>query len=61
MPIICPTFLAASVDDYKKQIEKIVPFGKRVQIDLTDGQFALSQTINRAKYGGPPALRPTST
>jgi ribulose-phosphate 3-epimerase len=45
MPTICPTVLAASLEDYGLQMKKIAHLGQRVQIDLTDGNFAPSQTV----------------
>jgi len=45
MPTICPTITAYSQEDYKKQIEKVVDFSYRLQIDLTDGQFAAVNTV----------------
>jgi ribulose-phosphate 3-epimerase len=53
MPIICPTILASTPDDYKDQIEKISHFGKRIQIDLTDGEFAKSQTVGPGQIWWP--------
>ena len=46
MPIICPTVLATNPDDYREQLEKIATLGKRIQIDLADGDFAPNKTIN---------------
>lgn len=45
MSVICPTILAATPEEYKQQVERIHPFAERVQIDITDGQFAPSQTV----------------
>src|SRR5438045_3767924 len=45
MPTICPAILAADKDTYRSQIEKIVHFAHRIQIDLTDGLFAPHKTI----------------
>lgn len=45
MPIICPTVLAADKSDYKNQIERIAGFCHRIQIDLTDNDFAPAPTI----------------
>lgn len=44
-PIICPTILASDRESYHNQIQKVVHFAHRVQIDLTDGAFAQHQTI----------------
>lgn len=45
MPVVCPTVLAADERDFHAQIDKVKKFAKRIQIDLTDGQFASSPTI----------------
>ncbi|HEX4773949.1 MAG TPA: hypothetical protein VH234_00315 [Candidatus Saccharimonadales bacterium] len=45
MAVICPSILASTKDQYHQQIEKIARFAERIQIDLTDGEFAPSQTI----------------
>lgn len=53
MAIVCPTVLAANVNEYKHQIEKIAHLGKRIQIDLTDGKFASTTTVNPAQIWWP--------
>ncbi|MGA3150272.1 MAG: hypothetical protein ABSD10_01465 [Candidatus Saccharimonadales bacterium] len=45
MPTICPAILAGSEEEYRQQIAKIAHFAQRIQIDLTDGQFAPSRTV----------------
>lgn len=45
MPIICPSILAADNDQYNEQIKKVGHFAHRIQIDLTDGEFAKSLTV----------------
>jgi ribulose-phosphate 3-epimerase len=45
MPVVCPTILAASIDQYKEQMEKIAHFAHRIQVDLTDGAFAPAETV----------------
>lgn len=45
MAIICPTVLAATTDDFDKQMERVGHLGNRLQIDLTDGRFAPTDTI----------------
>lgn len=45
MPVICPTILAATAEQYKTQIEKIAAFAHRIQIDLTDKLFAPTTTV----------------
>lgn len=46
MPVICPSILAADPEQYRQQIDKVAAFADRIQIDLTDGNFAKSQTID---------------
>ena len=46
MALVCPAVLASTEKDYQAQLHKVVPFAHRVQIDLTDGQFATSQTVH---------------
>ncbi len=45
MPVICPAILASDEQQYRQQIEKIVHFAHRIQIDLTDGKFAKGRTV----------------
>ncbi len=40
MAIICPTVTAYDPHQYRTQMERIIPFAKRVHIDLMDGEFA---------------------
>jgi ribulose-phosphate 3-epimerase len=40
MAVICPTVTAFDPHEYRVQIERLVPFAKRVHIDLMDGDFA---------------------
>jgi len=39
MSLICPTVLAATVEDFDDQLGAIASFAERIQIDLGDGQF----------------------
>jgi ribulose-phosphate 3-epimerase len=45
MAIICPTILAEDAHAYREQYERIEDFAKRIQIDLTDGDFAETKTL----------------
>lgn len=45
MPIICPTVLSDSADDYKAQLDRVSGFAKRVHLDMADGVFAPNKTI----------------
>jgi len=45
MPTICPTVLAADLNEFNKQVHNIAHLGHRIQIDLTDSVFAPTYTI----------------
>jgi ribulose-phosphate 3-epimerase len=45
MSIVCPTILASNSEEYKKQIEKVQGFAKRIQIDLKDNIFAMGESM----------------
>jgi ribulose-phosphate 3-epimerase len=53
MSVIAPAVLAESPDDYKAQVERIHPFAERVHIDITDGEFAPTFTVNAAQVWWP--------
>jgi ribulose-phosphate 3-epimerase len=53
MSVIAPAVLAESPDDYKTQIERIHTFAQRVHIDISDGEFAPTFTINAAQAWWP--------
>lgn len=46
MAIVCPAILAPDKQTYRGQIDKIIHVAHRIQIDLTDGVFAPSKTID---------------
>ena len=45
MSIICPTVLASDAHSFREQVEKVIPFAERIQIDLMDGVFAPSKSL----------------
>lgn len=53
MSVICPAILAGNEAEYRQQIEKVVHLAHRIQIDLTDGVFADSQTVEPAQAWWP--------
>lgn len=53
MSEIVPTILSETPDDYKLQVQKIHPFARRVHIDITDGDFAPSFTIDESHIWWP--------
>lgn len=46
MAQICPTILASSIEEYNSQIKRIAPFAKRIQVDLSDGEFTTPKSID---------------
>ncbi|HWB39408.1 MAG TPA: hypothetical protein VG604_04210 [Candidatus Saccharimonadales bacterium] len=42
--MVCPTVTATGTHDYRKQVEALLPFAKRLHIDLMDGEFAPTQS-----------------
>ena len=42
---ICPTVLAGDPDDYRRQMERVAGFASRLHIDLADGKFAPTKTV----------------
>ena len=45
MAVICPSILADSPEEYTLQIQRVAPFADRLQIDLMDGEFAKSKSV----------------
>ncbi len=56
MAVICPTVLAAEPHEFREQVERVMPFAKRIQIDLMDGQFAPTKSIELEKVWWPPSI-----
>jgi ribulose-phosphate 3-epimerase len=48
MSLICPTVLASNLDDYNHKLNKI-DFANRIQIDVMDGIFTDSKSIDLAE------------
>jgi ribulose-phosphate 3-epimerase len=44
MAVVCPTVTAYDMHQYRAQIEKLLPFAKRVHLDLMDGEFTPNQS-----------------
>ena len=55
MTIIAPTITTNDPAVYVRRLEDFLTFAPRIQIDITDGQFAPSQTINLNQVYWPPA------
>ncbi len=54
---ICPTITAYDSSMYLSQISRLTPFAKRIHIDLCDGVFAPTNTIDPDKIWWPGGLR----
>jgi ribulose-phosphate 3-epimerase len=53
MSVIAPALLCESPDDYKALVERVHPFAERVHVDIADGEFAPTFTINAAQVWWP--------
>jgi len=53
MRVVCPTITAFDAADYKRQMERVAPFAKRIHIDLMDGEFAPTQSPSLDKVWWP--------
>jgi ribulose-phosphate 3-epimerase len=40
MAVICPTVTAKDPHEYREQVERLMPFAKRVHLDFADGELA---------------------
>ncbi len=57
MATICPAILAKDPHEYREQIECVEHFAKRIQIDLTDGEFTKSKTIELDQVWWPDGVK----
>ncbi|HTE21530.1 MAG TPA: hypothetical protein VK674_00640 [Candidatus Limnocylindria bacterium] len=53
---ICPAVLAGEPHEFREQIERVSPFAKRIQIDLMDGVFAPTKSLDLAQVWWPPQI-----
>ncbi len=53
---ICPTVTAYDPHEYRTQMERLVPFAKRIHIDLMDGEFAPTVSPGLEQIWWPPEL-----
>jgi ribulose-phosphate 3-epimerase len=53
MSVIAPAILSDSPDDYKMQVERLHELVDRAHIDISDGEFAPTFTINAAQIWWP--------
>lgn len=54
MAMIAPAILTENADQYKEYVEKISGFTERAHIDISDGEFAPTFTINPSEAWWPP-------
>lgn len=52
-PIICPAVLAGEPHEFREQIERVSSFAKRIQIDLMDGVFAPTKSVELERVWWP--------
>ncbi len=57
MSVVVPAILAENDDQYKQMIEIVHPFAQRLHIDISDGEFAPSFTINEANAWWPAEIQ----
>jgi ribulose-phosphate 3-epimerase len=43
---ICPTVTADTPEEYRRQMQLVEPFAKRIHVDVTDGDFALHKLVS---------------
>lgn len=56
MSLICPTVLAADPHEFRSQLERVQDFASRIQIDLMDGEFTDSKSLNPIQVYWPERL-----
>ena len=42
---VVPTILATTSDDYETRIRRVLPFAKRIHVDISDGKFTDATTV----------------
>jgi ribulose-phosphate 3-epimerase len=52
-PDICPTILAEEPNGFRVQMKRVLPFAKRLHIDLMDGMFAAPRSIELDQVSWP--------
>lgn len=57
MAEVCVNLLAASPETYREQVERVAGFAHRLQIDLTDGEFAHPKSIEPSDVWWPAGVR----
>lgn len=54
---VCPTVLAANEAEFAAQMRKVAPLSERLQIDLMDGEFTETQSLELKKAWWPPSAK----
>ncbi len=57
MAIVCPAVLEESLEKYHDTMEKVARFAHRIQVDLTDGEFAKPKTVSPKEAWWPVGVR----
>lgn len=54
MSVIAPCITVETADAYREQVERLMPFAKRVHVDISDGEFAPSFLVSENDIYWPP-------
>lgn len=57
MAEVCPTILAGEPHEFREQIERVALFARRIQIDLMDGIFAPTKSVELEKVWWPQTIK----
>lgn len=57
MTVIAPCITVETAEEYKAQVERLLPFATRVHIDITDGEFTPNFLIAEGALYWPPEWR----
>lgn len=54
MPVVVPTIMVETIDEFKDASELVAPFARRIHIDISDGEFAPTFLLEEAQLYWPP-------
>jgi ribulose-phosphate 3-epimerase len=54
---ICPTIDTETTEEYRKQVQRVTPFARRLHIDLGDGEFTPNKLVPIADIWWPGGMR----
>lgn len=57
MPVVCPTILGETKEQYDSQVRRVADFAHRVQVDLSDGVFAPHKTLSAQEAWWPAGIK----